>query len=420
MNFSPRLSAVWDPAADGRWSVSGSVARYVMALTSNLAGSTTAAGNAANYRWLYQGPAINAESVRDRSSIPPARCSSCLTGSTRMAAPTARPYLSATVPGFNMTMPEPLRSPVLDRIRGRGQPHARTAAHRCASTACFATTRIFTVNGPTSPPARLPTRPATSSIAPFVENTNDVRRRYAASSRRRLLPERRFALGATTRCRARTATSKARPPMRPQRRVDQPLPGIPPGGVELSGRRSLDRSATSRAGLGDVRRADGSRPDRSQSGSCSRSGPECRTARCADQPDGLHDQSRLRSAAGSDRVFLHCARRVPHRSDVSDRRLGELLVPPSRRVRELFFHGEVLNVFNQFQLCGCGDTVFNNGGLTNMTTIGQSVVLARRSIPTRRNRSGVNWDPHANFGTPLNTFAFTTPRLFRFSIGVRF
>src|SRR5688572_31952058 len=24
---------------------------------------------------------------------------------------------------------------------------------------------------------------------------------------------------------------------------------------------------------------------------------------------------------------------------------------------ELFFHGEILNVFNGFQLCGCGDTV---------------------------------------------------------------
>ena len=29
---------------------------------------------------------------------------------------------------------------------------------------------------------------------------------------------------------------------------------------------------------------------------------------------------------------------------------------------ELFFHGEVLNVFNQFQLCGCGGRVFSNGG----------------------------------------------------------
>ena len=37
-SFSPRLSAIWDPEADGRWAISGSYARYTMALTSNLAG----------------------------------------------------------------------------------------------------------------------------------------------------------------------------------------------------------------------------------------------------------------------------------------------------------------------------------------------------------------------------------------------
>jgi hypothetical protein len=33
---------------------------------------------------------------------------------------------------------------------------------------------------------------------------------------------------------------------------------------------------------------------------------------------------------------------------------------------------------------------------------------------------GVNWNYNANFGTPLNRFAFTTPRMFRISFGVRF
>jgi len=92
-----------------------------------------------------------------------------------------------------------------------------------------------------------------------------------------------------------------------------------------------------------------------------------------------------------------------------------------RGASEVFFHGEVLNVFNQFQLCGCGDTVFNNGGLTNMTTIGTSVILRAPFNPyTTQPVQGTNWDTHSNFGTPLNTFAFTTPRLFRFSVGVRF
>ena len=44
------------PAADGRWAVSAAIARYVMALTSNLAGSTTAAGNAATLPLVLPGP----------------------------------------------------------------------------------------------------------------------------------------------------------------------------------------------------------------------------------------------------------------------------------------------------------------------------------------------------------------------------
>src|SRR5207249_1630561 len=59
--LSPRFSAMWDPAGDGKWAVTGSYARYVMALTSNLAGAGTAAGNPAAFRWFYQGPAINAD-----------------------------------------------------------------------------------------------------------------------------------------------------------------------------------------------------------------------------------------------------------------------------------------------------------------------------------------------------------------------
>ncbi|MSO55626.1 MAG: hypothetical protein EXQ55_01700 [Acidobacteria bacterium] len=90
---------------------------------------------------------------------------------------------------------------------------------------------------------------------------------------------------------------------------------------------------------------------------------------------------------------------------------------------EVFFHGEVLNVFNQFQLCGCGDSVFSNGGASNLTTIGQAVrvMTAAPFNPfTDTPVKGVNWDYNANFGTPLSARAFTSPRIFRFSVGVRF
>ena len=50
----------------------------------------------------------------------------------------------------------------------------------------------------------------------------------------------------------------------------------------------------------------------------------------------------------------------------------------------VFFHGEVINLFNQFQLCGCGGTVFNNGGGSDIRTINNGVLTAVNSALCRR------------------------------------
>ena len=46
---------------------------------------------------------------------------------------------------------------------------------------------------------------------------------------------------------------------------------------------------------------------------------------------------------------------------------------------DVFFHAEVLNIFNQSQLCGCGGTVFNNGGGSDIRTINNGVLTALNS-----------------------------------------
>jgi hypothetical protein len=43
---------------------------------------------------------------------------------------------------------------------------------------------------------------------------------------------------------------------------------------------------------------------------------------------------------------------------------------------DVFVHAEVLNLFNQFQLCGCGGSVFNNGGADGHLEINQGVTVA--------------------------------------------
>ena len=88
---------------------------------------------------------------------------------------------------------------------------------------------------------------------------------------------------------------------------------------------------------------------------------------------------------------------------------------------ELFFHGELLNVFNQFQACGCGENVFRNGGIVDLSTIQQGVQLVAPFNPyTSAPVEGVHWQKVRGFGEPQNTFGYTSPRIFRFSVGLRF
>ncbi len=107
-------------------------------------------------------------------------------------------------------------------------------------------------------------------------------------------------------------------------------------------------------------------------------------------------------------------------------------VPRAGRM-QLFGQLQVLNVFNQFQLCACGSTVFGTGSAANAggvnlqridTTVLTPGTTASRyatfnpftTTPVR----GVNWDYGPSFGTAVSRFGYTTPRTIRMSFGVRF
>jgi hypothetical protein len=101
---------------------------------------------------------------------------------------------------------------------------------------------------------------------------------------------------------------------------------------------------------------------------------------------------------------------------------------PGARRAELFVQAQVLNLFNQFQRCGCGANVFANGGNVQNQFI-DSTVRTNVSNPalyqdfdpfTTVPVEGVNWDKGPAFGKALSRFAYTTPRMFRLTFGVRF
>jgi hypothetical protein len=100
---------------------------------------------------------------------------------------------------------------------------------------------------------------------------------------------------------------------------------------------------------------------------------------------------------------------------------------------QLFGQVQVLNLFNQFQLCACGSTVFgtgsggNAGGIniqridtTVLTPVTQPARFAAFNPFTTTPVRGVNWDYGPNFGLAISRFAYTTPQSVRLSFGVRF
>jgi hypothetical protein len=96
------------------------------------------------------------------------------------------------------------------------------------------------------------------------------------------------------------------------------------------------------------------------------------------------------------------------------------------RKLELFIQAQVLNLFNNSDLCGCGADVFGNGGSVYLSRIGQSILSAGTGSFAKFNPlttapvQGTNWNYGSNFGTALSRLAYTSPRTFRMTFGVRF
>ena len=96
---------------------------------------------------------------------------------------------------------------------------------------------------------------------------------------------------------------------------------------------------------------------------------------------------------------------------------------------QFFGQLQVLNVFNHYQLCGCGAADGarrrrrGHGSRIDQTVrtpVSNSALYQSFNPFTTTRCSGVNWDYGPNFGKALNRFAYTTPRTFRLTFGVRF
>jgi len=426
--WSPRLGIVWDPSGGGAWSLTGNFAKYVSAINNTIGDASSGSGNNSTLQWPYTGPAINANAggtlVSSAAAIRQVFDWFLANGGTGM-----RPS-GAAFPGVSIRIPESLASPnVLEYAGGISRQITGRAAVRADVTyrdfRDFYSTRIDSTTGRVTDPA------GNVFDLGIVENTNDLNRRYAG-----------LALQATYRAGARTDFGGNYTLSRLWGNVDGetansgPIPASLFQYAEYRDRAwfapdgDLAADQRHRANLWlnyGVPRVDGLTVSLLEKIA---SGLPYGAVGTIDVRPFVTNPGYVTPQGGNTETYFYTARDAFRTEALSRTDLAinysHGIRAASRRV-ELFGQLQVLNIFNQLQLCGCGDSVFNNGGAYNMATIGQGVLspantatLARFNPFTTTPVHGTNWNYGSNFGTALARTAYTSPRMFRISFGVRF
>jgi Carboxypeptidase regulatory-like domain/TonB dependent receptor/TonB-dependent Receptor Plug Domain len=434
--LSHRLGIVWDPRGDGKWAISASTGRYVSGISSAIA-ETSPAGNPAEYTWFYQGPSINPDP--NAAVVTPDVAIQQLFDWFNASGGTNRPFRSADVPGVNTFIGDSLKSPnALEYAAGVSRLLGERGSVRVDYV--FRDFNDFYVSR-----TDLSTGQTTNSLGrsfdiSLIENSNDLERRYQAAA---FQANYRFGTnveiggnytlsrtwgnfdGENPASGPLTAQLLAYPEYR-EEKWNQPAGNL---GTDQRHRARIwgvyRVPMASTAGSLDVGIVYGAASGTPYTfGGATAGAPGTGVGRINSSPFVTNPGY----ATPVTSVEYYFFERDEYRTEAQFR--TDLSVNYQYRLAggvDLFFHSEVLNVFNQFQLCGCGGTVFNNGGGSDIRTINTAVLTAANSgtlqpfdpfttTPVR----GVNWNLGPTFGAAVNRFAYTSPRTFRFNFGVRF
>ena len=428
--WSPRLGIVWDPKGDGTWSVTGSFARYVAALTNGVANTSSAAGNPDTYQFVYRGPSINAGGV---AATPTADAvQQVFDWFFANGGPSLPLTGSPNIPGVTPQIRGSLTSPnVLEYAGGLSRQFGSRAAVRAdlvyRGYHDFYASRTDQTTGLVTDKLG---RPADLSL---IENTDALKRRYAGLSTQATY---RFSSaldlggtytlsrtwgnfdGETLNGGPSTSANLFYPEYKREAwnypegdlATDQRhrarlwatygLPWVP--GLTLSALQTLETGVP----YGAVT-----------------------TSGVNPQPFVINP-GYLTPPTGSTTVYYFTARdgfrtEGQRRTDVA---VNYAYRPRGLGRVQLFGQLQVINIFNQFQLCGCGAPVSQNGGAIRTERIDQAVRTAVTTPGLYQTFNpfattpveGVNWAKGPNFGNALNRLSYTSPRALRISFGVRF
>lgn len=436
--LSPRLGIVWDPTGRGDWSVTGSFAKYVAAISNSIANSASPAGSPQTFQFLYRGPDINANAGGPLTSTPDAiaQVFDWYFANGGASLPFHTP---PSIPGLTPQIGDDLRSP---NVREYAAGVSRTFGARASLRAdyVYRDYRDFYVSRTDLSTGRVANEFGREFDLALIENSNVPKRRYSGLSTQAIL---RFAprLDAG----ASYTLSRAWGNWDGETTVSGPVtfPGLQfPEYRQASwnypeGDLSIDQRHRARLwvnyGPGWVPGLTLSLLQSIESGVPYGAGGQ---PQGGGNPNGVDPRSFVTNPGyvtpppGSGIAYFYTPRDAfrtegQRRTDFSANYAYRV---PGAGGLQLFGNVQVLNLFNQSQLCGCGGSVFANGGAVAATNIDQTVRTAVTTPAvyqpfnpfTDTPVQGVHWDFGPNFGQALNRFAYTTPRMFRVSMGVRF
>ena len=433
--ISPRLGVIWDLAGDGRWTVTGSVAKYVAAISSAIADSSSAGGNAQTRQYIYRGPNINPPGTASLTPTPDALRAVFdwyfANGASNL--PLNGP---PTIPGVTPVIGAGLTSPhAWELSTGVARQFGSRAAVRADWT--YRDYRDLYLQLGDLSTGRTTDAEGRAYDLSVIDNDRNghLKRRYTGVS---FVSNYRWGTrvdigGNYTLSHAwgnvdgETAASGPVPFDNRYPEYKQASWNFPEGDLSVDQRHRarlwVNYSPSFASGLtlsllevlesgvpGFTTNARGSTP------------------LALTAPYGTPPAGSLTTYYYGPRDEFRTA--AQYRSDVA---VNYAYTLPGAHRTQLFGQLQVIDVFDQFQLCACGGTVFGNGSAANAGGVNQAridqtvqtpVTTAARfqgfdpftATPVR----GTNWDYGPNFGKALNRFAYTMPMTLRLGFGVRF